>query len=60
MNSRPGVTATTDMAVLGCSFDEETCPERSEGGQAHPATYRSATPRDQSRGTAGLPGGTPI
>ena len=29
-------------------------------GQAHPATYRSGTPRIQSRGTAGrLPGGTP-
>ncbi|MGB6378804.1 MAG: hypothetical protein WBG24_19005, partial [Syntrophobacteria bacterium] len=30
-------------------------------GQAPPATYRSGTPRNQSRGTAGrLPGGTPI
>jgi hypothetical protein len=33
--------------VLGCSFDEGTCPERSEGGQAHPATYRSGAPRAQ-------------
>jgi len=55
---RPSVT--TDMAVLpcvlGCSFDESTCPERSEGGQAHPATYHLGTVRDQSRGTGGLPG----
>jgi len=30
-------------------------------GQAPPATYRSGTPRDQSRGTAGrLSGGTPV
>jgi len=33
--------------VLGCSFDEGTCPERSEGGQAHPAMYYSSTPRVQ-------------
>ncbi len=33
--------------VLGCSFDKGTCPERSEGGQAHPATYCSSTPRVQ-------------
>ncbi|MEJ2235855.1 MAG: hypothetical protein P8X67_18255 [Syntrophobacterales bacterium] len=47
--------------VLECSFDEGTCPERSEGGQVHPATYRSGTPRNQSRGTAGrLPDGTTI
>ncbi|MGB6380514.1 MAG: hypothetical protein WBG51_05005 [Syntrophobacteria bacterium] len=55
--------------VLGCSFDrlpETTLPETSPGqagqaGQAPPATYRSGTPRNQSRGTAGrLPGGTPI
>ncbi|MGB6927914.1 MAG: hypothetical protein WBH05_01735, partial [Syntrophobacteria bacterium] len=32
-----------------------------QAGQAHPATYRSGTPRNQSRGPAGrLPGGTPI
>ena len=34
---------------------------RRRSGQAHPATYRSGTPRNQSRGAAGrLPGGTPI
>jgi hypothetical protein len=44
-------TPTVDMNllpdVLGCSFDEGTCPERSEGGQAHPATYHSGTPRNR-------------
>ncbi|MEJ2235428.1 MAG: hypothetical protein P8X67_16015 [Syntrophobacterales bacterium] len=53
--------ATTDMAVLpgvlGCSFDEGTCPERSEGGQVHPATYRSGT---ETNPAVRLPGGTPI
>jgi hypothetical protein len=65
-------TATTDMAVLpsvlGCSFDrlpatglpETISGQAGQAGQAHPATYRSGTPRIQSRGTAGrLPGGTP-
>jgi len=34
---------------------------RPRSGQAHPATYRSGTPRNQSRGAAGrLPGGTAI
>ncbi|MEJ2363747.1 MAG: hypothetical protein P8075_15370 [Deltaproteobacteria bacterium] len=49
--------ATADLAVLpgvlGCSFDKLRT--------SSPATYRSGTPRVQSRGTAGrLPGGTPI
>jgi hypothetical protein len=58
--------ATTDMAVLlsereacvlGRSFGEGTCPERSEGGQAHPATHRSGT---ETNPAVRLPGGTPI
>jgi len=51
MNSRPGVTATTDMAVL---LSE---PEAWRPRVSVPATYHAGTPRKQSRGTAGrLPG----
>jgi len=42
MNSRPGVTATLDMAVL-LSEPEAWCPRLSV-----PATYRSGTPRLRS------------
>ena len=56
ISSRPGVTTTTDMAVLpgvlGCSFD------RLRTGS--PCDVLSSTPRTQSRGLAGLPGGTAI
>ena len=82
MNSRLGVTATEDMAVLlselqalpsGFLLVEHTArrgrspprdgvePEAGRPRVSHPATYRSGTPRVQSRGTAGrLPGCTPI
>ena len=49
MNSRPGVTATTDMdvlpGVLGCRA---------------PATYRSGTETNPAVPRDELPGGTPI
>ena len=52
-------TATADLAVLpgvlGCSFDVGTCPERSEGGQAHLATYRLGTPQVQRPAVARWP-----
>jgi hypothetical protein len=56
MNSRLGVTATADMAVLpgvlGCSFD------RLRTGSPCDVPFRYG---NQSRGAAGrLPGGTPI
>ena len=47
MNSRLDVTATVDMAVL--LSEPEACRPRVSA----PATYRSGTPRVQSRDTAG-------
>ena len=45
--TKRSAASANNMAVLtgdlGCSFDVGTCPERSEGGQVHPATYRSGT-----------------